>query len=370
MRIVKIKKSKVILPVVAVCVAVAVLLTVRLSLSYLMDEEAKENTITLGNVSIKLDEGEDYIDSSVIAAGGVLPKAPKVTNTGNKDEYVFIRIAVPVRNVTLLYEENTTVEVNGTNISFKEGQPTVLNYDAATGAVVSRLDEIFRTVADGHPAGEISKVSDTGTPAITLPQIDIAYNKGTYNSTEGQSKEGWIYIERESGIIDGANYDFYYFGYNRRLKYENDSSKVKYHWAATNTTSENGNAVKRTYYMTEQQYNAAFPDSGTGSFLSDLPVVLNDKVKWEKVPILDQTVPLFDRIQLKSFIDEELTNKTTENGVTTKSDVYQYFDVKAYAIQSDDLGTDALNNLGDAVLPDDTIKTIFGIVKRKAGEAT
>ena len=366
MRIVKIKKSKVILPVVAVCVAVAVLLTVRLSLSYLMDEEAKENTITLGNVSIKLDEGEDYIDSSVIAAGGVLPKAPKVTNTGTNDEYVFIRIAVPVRNVTLLYEENTTVE--GTE--YKEGQPTVKNYNTTTSAVEARNDEIFRTVADGHPAGEISKVSDTGTPAITLPQIDIAYNKGTYKSNEGQSKEGWIYIEREQNKkIDNTKdlYDFYYFGYNRRLKYENDSLKITYHWEAQLT---DGNWT-RTFSMTQTEYEKAFPSSGNdGTFRDNIPADLKDKNEWERVPTLDKTIPLFDRIQLKSFIDEELTSKTTENGTTTKSDVYQYFDVKAYAIQADDLGTDELNNLGDAVLPDDTIKTIFGIVKRQAGEAT
>ena len=373
MRIVKINKKKIILPVAAVFAAIAVLLTYRLSLSYLIDTEVKDNTITLGNVSLKLDEGEDYVDSSVIAAGGALPKAPKITNTGNKDEYVFIRIAVPVRKVTLLYESETTVEVNEETVTFKEGQPTVKNY-GQNSVVQSRDDEIFRTIADGHAPAVAAQVSESTEPN-TVPQLEIGYNKGEYSATEGQSKEGWVYLSRElNQSIDGSNdkYDFYFFGYNRRLKYENDSSKVNYHWEAKNTSMENGNSITRTYYMTEEQYNAAFPENGTGSFPEGIPDALktgdNAKAKWTKTPILDQTVPLFDRIQLKSFIDEELVSTVTNEGTTTKNDVDQYVDIKAYAIQADELGTDALNNLGDGVLEDQIVKTIFGIVERKAGE--
>ena len=56
------------------------------------------------------------------------------------------------------------------------------------------------------------------------------------------------------------------------------------------------------------------------------------------------------------------------DGLDNVSDVEDYFYVQAYGIQADSLGTDSLNNLArDAVLTDDQVKEIFGIVKRKAG---
>ena len=107
MRIVKKTKTKIILAAAAVFTAIAVLLTFRFSLAYLTDYERADNVITIGNVNLELSEGEFTDDPSVpvVAAGGTPPKAPAISNTGVNDEYVFIRIGVPVRNVTLLYEE-------------------------------------------------------------------------------------------------------------------------------------------------------------------------------------------------------------------------------------------------------------------------
>lgn len=318
MRIVKSKKIKIILATAAVFAAIAVLLTFKMSLAYLTDAERKDNIITIGNVDLELSEGK-YKDEPVIAAGGAPQKAPVISNTGISDEYVFIRVAVPVRKVTLLYEEDSTVN----ETPHKKGTPTVNNYDDGQ-SVVQQSDEIYRTVADGHGDASKTQISlleleGENVAPNAKPQLDIEYNKGDGNGDN--KKVGWVYLGRElnkqvnvstTDTPDNRTYDYYYFGYNRRLKAEADASKV------------------------------------------------------------DETIPLFDRIQLKSFIDEELVlmngNEVTKDASGRRADVEDYFYVQAYGIQADSLGTDSLNNLArDAVLTDAQVKEIFGIVKRKAG---
>ena len=101
-------------------------------------------------------------------------------------------------------------------------------------------------------------------------------------------------------------YDLYYFGYNRRLQYNSDQT---------------------------------------------------EKAK---------TIPLFDEVQLKSFIDEELIPAAD----TTKSNQETHILVLGYAIQADSLDTGVLNNIErNAYLTEAQLTKIFGIVERKAGEA-
>lgn len=392
MRIVKKTKTKIILAAAAVFTAIAVLLTFRFSLAYLTDYERADNVITIGNVNLELSEGEFTDDPSVpvVAAGGTPPKAPTISNTGVNDEYVFIRIGVPVRNVTLLYEENTRVEVNGTETSFKKGTPTVHNYDAQS-SVIQRSDEIYRTIADGASQASKTQISllqaDYQSPNTSYPnekpQLDIEYNKGDGSGSNNENKkEGWVYLGRElnktvnvseNATPDNRVYDFYYFGYNRRLKAEPNESRKVYRYKATVNATEKGLPVVKTYYMTETEYAAAFPSDNnvTASFPAEIPDELKgsgNKSKWTKEEKCDRTLPLFDRIQLKSFIDEELTSSVTNNEVTTKTDKEDYFYVNAYGIQADSLGDNTLDALArDAILTDDQVKQIFDIVMRKAG---
>ena len=377
MRIVKSKKIKIILATAAVFAAIAVLLTFKMSLAYLTDAERKDNIITIGNVDLELSEGK-YKDEPVIAAGGAPQKAPVISNTGISDEYVFIRVAVPVRKVTLLYEEDSTVD----ETRHKKGTPTVNNYNGQS--VVQQSDEIYRTVADGHGDAsktQISLLEEDNDAPNAKPQLDIEYNKGDGNGDN--KKVGWVYLGRKlnqqvnvstTDTPDNRTYDYYYFGYNRRLKAEADASKKVYQYKAVSDKDadnkpllENGIPVTETYYMTEQEFEAAFPATETATFPAGIPNDLQgapNKSKWTKEEKVDETIPLFDRIQLKSFIDEELVLMDGNN----VSDVEDYFYVQAYGIQADSLGTDSLNNLArDAVLTDDQVKEIFGIVKRKAG---
>lgn len=306
-----VKKYKIIVPVISVCVIIALLLTFRMSLAYLMDAERKDNIITIGKVDLKLDEGSKYQDGSIVAAGDSVFKAPQLTNTGTEDEYVFLRIAVPVKDVTLLYEQNTTEN----NVTHKEGTKvhttTVENHTIENGNGKAH-EEIYRMIATGTNP---QKVTATDEPQ-NAPCLDFGYNAGhikNANDANDTNKDGWVYLKRElDKTIDNEKYDLYYFGYNRRLQYNKDQTAQA------------------------------------------------------------KTIPLFDQVQLKSFIDEELITGNQKANVDT------YILVRAYAIQADSLdkgGTHTdnagdLNNIArDAYLTEAQLTEIFGIVERKAGEA-
>ena len=81
----RMKNHKLLLPVAVAAAAAAALLSVFMTLSYLTDTEVADNKITIGSVALEIHEG-DYEDSQKIAAGGSLPKAPSIENTGKNDE--------------------------------------------------------------------------------------------------------------------------------------------------------------------------------------------------------------------------------------------------------------------------------------------
>ena len=314
-----VKKYKIIVPVISVCVIIALLLTFRMSLAYLMDAERKDNIITIGKVDLELDEGSKYQGSSIVAAGDSVFKAPQLTNTGTEDEYVFLRIAVPVKDVTLLYEQDK--KDNNNTVTNKEGtkiHTTDVDGHTITDGNGKAKEEIYRMIATGETgtAGNVNTVlgSDANMPK-DAPCLDFGYNAGS-NAANNEA-DGWVYLKRslnQTLTVKNSNnddvsetYDLYYFGYNRRLQYNRD--------------------------QTEQA----------------------------------KTIPLFDQVQLKSFIDEELITGNQKANVDT------YILVRAYAIQADSLDKGNAGDLNaierDAYLTEAQLTNIFGIVERKAGEA-
>ena len=295
------KKKRIILPIAAACALVAVVLTFRISFSYLMDAERKDNVITIGNVDVELSE-PSYTDSSIVAAGDAPPKNPLLINKGTEDEYVFLRIAVPKKNVTLLYESNIEITENDTTTSYPKGTPTVKNRDAS-GKPQASMDEIFRFIAEGDLTSKVTEMTEPNTE----PQLDFAYNAGHKNEggvNEQADTEGWVYLYRKIGAeAENDDYNYYYFGYNKVLKYDSN----------------------------------------------------------QKNP--SETKTLFDRVQLKSFIDEELVS-----GENSKYDFPpSLIKVKGYGVQSDSLRIEDLPGRNE-ILTKEQLEKIFGIVSRKAGE--
>lgn len=288
-----VNKKRVIIPVVLAFGVVMMFMLLGSTVAYLTDTEKGVNVITIGNVHLELSEPSYTEDSKVLSAGDSVVKNPVLTNTGTKDEFVFIEVAVPKRNVTLLYEDTVTGD-NG----HKEG--TIINENGKPSQ-----EEIYKLIADGVKNGaaaayivssNYSELTDTLAPK-TQPQLDFSYNKGS-NSTAG-----WIYLSRELNKPEVENvdkYDYYYFGYNKAL-------------------------VKD-----------------------------------------DSTIPLFDRIQLKSFIDEELNSAEPENGIKPKNNEETKIIIKGYGIQADSLGIPNLDT--SAFQTKDTLNKILNIVKEKRGE--
>lgn len=172
------------------------------------------------------------------------------------------------------------------------------------------LDEIFKTIADGRQDGasatEVSYTvyGSTGGSALRAPQVFVQYNKGIYNAT----------------AADANKEGWIYLGSEQDKTIESKSYDV--YWFGYN----------------------------------------------KKLSKNDTTIELFDRIQLKSFIDEELVSKVLDgnNNVNSKTDKPVNVIVKAYGIQADNLGITDLPE-GNGIMTDDKVKEIYDIVNRKQG---
>ena len=266
------KKSKIFLPIIAVIVALTVLVSARFTMAYLTDTETAENVITVGNVALQIDEGSfTNNSSSAVAAYQKIDKSPKIINTGTKDEFVFFQVAVPKARVTLLHETDTTINTT----EYKTGTKVVYE-----GGTTTEKFELFKMIASTNNNLTVSPIPDNNTPK------KVVFNYHSGNSTNTDKKVGWIYLNSK-GPISNDSYNYYVFGYNKKLIAGSDTST-------------------------------------------------------------NQTVTLFDQIQLKSFIDEELG---TSNNVTVE--------VKAYGIQSDELGYSA------DYLDDTALGEIWDILNRK-----
>lgn len=162
----------------------AVLVTVTvLTSAYLTDLERANNIITIGNVALSLEE-EHYQDNMIAVPGEKIPKDPLIINTGSKDEFVFIRVAIPKKDVTLLYEADDS-ESNA-----QEGK----KIDSSPSRI-----EIFKIIAEQENSSDV--------PNNKPPYVVVSYNRGENNV------DGWVYLTQK----DTYDYNYYYFGYNKKL---------------------------------------------------------------------------------------------------------------------------------------------------------
>lgn len=257
------KKRPIIIIAAVAALSVSVLLLSRNTVAYLMDTEAADNVVQIGQVEVSLDEG-GYTNNSVVEIGRIIDKAPKLKNTGKNDEYVFLKVSVPKENVTLLYE------TSGAN--YKEG--------AKIPPGTPQDVEIFKLIATG--TNKTNLTFDPDDPTRVIGYNAVATSPST---------DGWVYLR---SVTSDTSKNTYIFGYNRKLKVNNE------------------------------------------------------------------TVTLFDKVQLKSFIDGEVAGNTTN-----EKDKSETVNVTAYAIQADDLNLDGVNTADNAYLNATALGKIWTIVNNK-----
>ena len=209
-----------------VALAVAALVAVGVSTAYLTDVETADHVITVGRVSVKLTEGPpfdpDPLDPTAptaipVVPGSVVTKAPKLTNDGSKDEYVFLKISVPKAAVTLLYEDN---EYDTSD------PPQIVNHRKGTvrdSCAADAKHELFRLIAyeTGDPPVTVTPASvgtstDPAPPDAAL-DADVAYHDPKLSPAPGWvagSEEGWVLLSVDT---TGDDADEYVFGYNKKL---------------------------------------------------------------------------------------------------------------------------------------------------------
>jgi len=258
----------------------ALLVGIGLAVAFFTDAETKNNLVSIGKVSMELTE--NFTNGDTLVPGQKKTKAPKLTNDGKNDEYVFLEVRVPRENVQMV---------------------------DASGALIDsdkKMQEIFKFLAEQDKIGENADGTDikgtvqslSGTcknPSgadETLADTVFSYHNG------GNSSEGWIHLYKWNSQENNTDYNIYLFGYNKKL-------------------------------LTETS-----------------------------------TRTLFDEIQLKSFIDEQLT------GITGGKKSEQIA-IVAYGIQADNLDlqdTDGENLSEKAYLSSDDLKSIYQVVQKKAGD--
>lgn len=88
-------------------------LFINLTLSYLVKNKNRDNVFALGNVRLLLSEENFPQDENdrIFAPKGIIQKDPKITNIGSTDDYVFLKVIVPLCNVRIV-DETTNKIVN------------------------------------------------------------------------------------------------------------------------------------------------------------------------------------------------------------------------------------------------------------------
>lgn len=99
--------------IMAILLAIALL--IHQAISYLIVNRYRDNVFALGNVKLLLTEDAFPQDSNsrIIAPKGIVPKNPKLMNTGTTNEYVFLKVTVPFCNVQIVREDTKKIDDSG-----------------------------------------------------------------------------------------------------------------------------------------------------------------------------------------------------------------------------------------------------------------
>ena len=325
------------------------------TLAYLTDAETVTNTFTIGDVKIELlepnypgNDDEDKVEDLV--PNEELPKDPKVANVGVNDTVIFMTVDSPLEYVTLVNDDGTPV---------RDYQLTTTEkFTDANGATTSA------SIVNKYPLAQVQEIfwfKDAEDAASTHA------NNFDSNWTELPAKEMYLVIDRHGNetvvamsdnshdkAIDDSNYDLnddWADANNRKHNMILTQHGIDLATSQGNSTSDKAynkitdrQAALQAIYQNlpsdsklVRRYVFAYNTDIQGSTMNDDDDV-RSSAKLGDAASERETTTLFEKIQLKNFIENEI-DKCNEDIV-----------IRAYAIQSDeileqsaDLGDDLTN---------------------------
>lgn len=171
------------------------------TVAYLTDKTEATNNFTFGDVKVNtLEPAWDTTDTDGdgvpdmaedVVPNQQIPKSVQAENVGINDALVFVKITVPLENVT-------RVEDNGT----AERLPS----EGAFGQLDRKLQEVFYFQLEGDSINTENNHFDSNW--VNLPEEEIGYS-GAGNSEE--------YLDLTDTKIYSGSVRTYVFGYNKRI---------------------------------------------------------------------------------------------------------------------------------------------------------
>ena len=244
----KITKKKAVIAAAAACVCIAA--AVGLTWAYLTDKKNTDNIFEAGNVEIILTE-PDYPEdpsSRMVVPHSLVPKNPKITNVGDNEAFVFMKVTVPVIEAEPVGADNLPKNP----FSFTGGERV---------AGTEWMEPFGFLCGDPMTAG-----SETIPDTLTEEAERNLYRPDWYLMDTFQYDRHWVLLDKTD---NGDHTHSYLFAYEKSLL----------------STSQTDAAVGVT-----------------------------------------ETQPLFDSIQLRSFVEDEAYYGSVQG-----------IEVQAFAIQADEL---------------------------------
>lgn len=332
------KKTKRVASTVAACALVAAL-GLGSTLAYLTDAEVAKNTFTVGDVKIELLEpnypGNDSDEVKDIVPNEEIDKDPSVVNRGVNDTVIFMTVDSPMEYVTLVKDDGSAVNKYQLTETMQYTKPdgTTGEEEVVNQYPQARVQEIFWFKDKADEASTHANNFDSNWTELTAKEyyvvIDRAGNEHIIalgdqdvvgdDEVDGLEDASW-------GTQDGKTPLLGQVGNSEADKlYNKISTRQEALQAIYQNLPSDSRLVKR--------YVFAYKVDTQGSTTHDEDAV-KAAAKLGDAADERSTTALFDKVQLKNFIENEI-DKTT-----------QTIEIRAYAIQDSELLENSVD-LGD-----------------------
>ncbi len=173
-------------------------------MAYLTDADTKTNTFTVGEISLELQEPNwDEIQGMDLRPNKTLKKDPQIYNDGVNEEFVFMEVVIPYRNVSTAnldgtkneaqdtelysYEVNSAWTMVGTAKKDTEKQTVTYLYVYGSETECTALAKDATTPAIFEEVTFANVIEDQGLEGTTLEIVVNAYGIQTTDINGGKT---------------------------------------------------------------------------------------------------------------------------------------------------------------------------------------